>query len=542
MAENGTKASTKRVVTIAAVAILLVIALLVVVVSRSQPATSSTQQNATSAAAVDAGLSQDLFAFAVDNLDHLEEFDSQVMMSNIISRLNEWIDLQKDLTSESWEPDAALNSLPPEFGQLEAVRDIGALKFSVIDSSYLQEVVWLRNISRMARGERADALAQATNLFDWVVRNIQLDADGSVPVRRLPGQTLLVGHGDALERAWVFILLARQQQLDVVMLALPGKDGSKKLEPWLPALLENNELYLFDPRLGMPIPGPDGKGVATLSEAIADEAILRNLDLDDKHRYPVDAERLKGVVALVETTPFSLSRRMSLFESQMAGEDRMVLSVDASDLLARAKAVPHVTDARLWTFPYEVLKWQASMNQQQQIALLREFMPFFEFTIPSASGPINPLWKARIHHFKGIFEGEENANAYYQLARPADADLEAAGLQDAQRQVLTTAKRNASYWLGVVAFERAQFGPAVEHLKKRTLEATPSGPWTYGARYNLARTYEAQGKLAEAIELYAADTSPQQHGNRLRAKWLRESTNAEAPTEEEPAPVAAPTP
>jgi hypothetical protein len=520
VAENGTSSRKKRVMAIAALAIVLVLALLSVIASRSPTTTSVRQQNATSAAAVDAGLSQDLLAFAVDNLDHLEEFDSQEMMSNIISRLNQWIELQKP--EEGWQPDAALHSLPPQFGRLASVRDIGALQFGPWDASFLQEIVWMRNVSRMARGDRADALAQASSLFDWVVRNVQLDAAGSASVRRLPGQTLLVGHGDMLERAWLFILLARQQQLDVVMLGLPAQDGSSEIEPWLPALLENDALYLFDARLGLPIPGPGGKGVATLAEVVADESLLRKLDLDDAHRYPVDAERLRGVVALVEATPMFLSRRMSLFESRMAGEERLVLSVDASDLLARAKASPHVSDARLWTFPYEVLDWQASMNQPQQLALLREIRPYFEFTIPTKDGPINPLWKARIHHFKGIFEGEENANVYYQLARPADADLEGAGLQDAQREVLTAAKRNASYWLGVVAFERAKYGPAIEHFRKRTLEATPSGPWTYGARYNLARTYEAQGKLAEAIELYAADTSPQQHGNRLRAKWLME--------------------
>ena len=40
-------------------------------------------------------------------------------------------------------------------------------------------------------------------------------------------------------------------------------------------------------------------------------------------------------------------------------------------------------------------------------------------------------------------------------------------------------------------------------------------------RNDLARTYEAQGKFADAIAMYEADTSPQRHGNRLRGKWLK---------------------
>jgi len=61
---------------------------------------------------------------------------------------------------------------------------------------------------------------------------------------------------------------------------------------------------------------------------------------------------------------------------------------------------------------------------------------------------------------------------------------------------------------------------AANWLEKRTLEATPAGPWTAGARYNLARTYEAQGKLAEAIELLKSDNSSQRYGNLLRARQL----------------------
>ena len=45
--------------------------------------------------------------------------------------------------------------------------------------------------------------------------------------------------------------------------------------------------------------------------------------------------------------------------------------------------------------------------------------------------------------------------------------------------------------------------------------------WTFGARYNLARTWEAQGKIEEAVALLEADTSPQRHGNLLRAKRLK---------------------
>ena len=96
--------------------------------------------------------------------------------------------------------------------------------FLPYDGRLLQEAVWLRDISRWAQGNNFEKLARAEALFDWTVRNIQLDADGKATPQR-PWQTLMYGHGTAEQRAWVFALLCRQQGLDVVMLGLARKSG-----------------------------------------------------------------------------------------------------------------------------------------------------------------------------------------------------------------------------------------------------------------------------------------------------------------------------
>ena len=49
--------------------------------------------------------------------------------------------------------------------------------FAEREGRLLEEAVWLRDISQWARGEQLSSDADvATALFDWTVRNVQLDA------------------------------------------------------------------------------------------------------------------------------------------------------------------------------------------------------------------------------------------------------------------------------------------------------------------------------------------------------------------------------
>ena len=110
---------------------------------------------------------------------------------------------------------------------------------------------------------------------------------------------------------------------------------------------------------------------------------------------------------------------------------------------------------------------------------------------------------------------------------------EDAALHPAEKQVYLRAKLDASYWLGLIAQQRANYPAAVDYFIHRTLEALPNGPWTHGAKYNLARIYETSDERKKAVMLYRSDSrSPSHHGNLLRARWLESQlTEAAAPEE-----------
>lgn len=497
-----------------------------------------------------------LFESVADTLHHFEDFDTGQILKQTTDRLNQWV-VQENPES-NWTPDPLIKQLAPTFHRLSNVQDIATLQFSdPEDGWHLQEAVWLRDISKTARADKFADVEVAERLFDWTVRNIRLTPPaGEQDIRHRPFETLLLGRGTAIERAWLFILLARQQGLDVVYLGIAEGDGGA-VKPWLPALVSDGQLYLFDTALGMPVPGPKPGSVATLAEVDADPQLLRKLDLDAEHTYPITAENLKHVVAFVEAMPQSLSRRMALVESQLVGEQRIKLTSPGTALADRVAKLPGITRVELWPVPFEYFVAAGQRDEQAKNAALRETVVYQ--VIPT-------LKRGRALHFKGQYDGDDGAKTQYLSTRQSDEFISKytlppevaqdylkqgyspqaiAKLEAAQTLMMRDAKQAATYWIGLIFFEQKDYANAIDFLEKRTLGTKPETIWNDAARYNLARTYEAAGDTAKAIDLYEADTSsPQSYGNRLRAKWLKEESQpaAETPTTEAPAtePAEAP--
>jgi hypothetical protein len=450
------------------------------------------------------------------------------VLKQMTERLNQW--MRQSPPKVQWSADPLVATLDPQLAKDDRLAPLitpQALADSVVEpheGRLLQEAVWLRDIARRAQGESFNDVAEATSIFDWIVRNIQLDADqAELPYR--PWETLVYGHGTAEQRTWLFALMARQLGLDVVVLEVP--DGNKT-KFWLPALLTDGKLYLFDARLGLPIPDKGGKGVATLEELQADPQRLRQFDLDDAP-YPVTADQLQHVTAHVVADAFDLSRRAAAIESKLSGDDRLALTVSPSALAEKLKAVPGIVGIEIWDTPFRILRDQLRVPIETRRQMAAEFEPF-------AWRPT--LWKARVLAFQGHQTGDADApNA--NLEEIVDDQAEAIGLytspqvrppdrvldslaSEPKRKVYSAAKVAASYWVGLLLFDQGKYNLAEGWLGDPRLAAEDRGCWANGTRYNLARTYEAEGKNAEAIQLYEADDSPQRDGNRLRARWLKE--------------------
>jgi hypothetical protein len=226
------------------------------------------------------------------------------------------------------------------------LREVEATRFSPLDAHYLEFCCLLRDAARSLRlNERAEGkgakgpaarLEQVRRAFDWVNRQVILHERGLD--LDPPEFALRRGQGSASERALIFLTLLRQADLDGCLIAYPGKDGPVY---WLAGVLladsGGGDVYLFDPRLGLPVPGPDG-GIATLAQLRSQPEILKQFDLKAPYEYDVKPEQAAKAEVHLALPLSALSPRMRFLENVLGAQDRVNLALRPALLVERFEA------------------------------------------------------------------------------------------------------------------------------------------------------------------------------------------------------------
>jgi hypothetical protein len=189
---------------------------------------------------------------------------------------------------------------PAELLELESTH------YRVIDAVHVSSAALFRDAARSLEIPGLSELAQAEFAFDWVTRRVLYfeQQHESLP----PAYVLRAGHGSAADRGLVFLALVHQLRLEGCLLSAPdAKDAP------LVGVLVQKKLYIFDTRLGLPVPGPGGKGIATWDEVVKDPGLLK-----DSKLTPEQVAKLTGRMALPLE---ALAPRMSYLESLLQGEE-----------------------------------------------------------------------------------------------------------------------------------------------------------------------------------------------------------------------------
>ncbi|MDC0937294.1 transglutaminase domain-containing protein, partial [Pirellulales bacterium] len=455
-------------------------------------------------------------------------------LAQVVERANQW--LRNQPASDDWVRNPLVETVPEALSDApsvaEAISDASLRdgRFEPFEGRFLQQAVWCRDIAMWAKGSAVTDREIVANLFDWTVRNIQLEPADAIPYIRQPWQALLYGRGTAEHRAWVFVELCRQEPLPAALLAVkPTVDDPSEF--WTAAVYVDNAWRLFDPRLGLPLLGETGDA-ASLQEIVAQPELLEALAVEtpegERLAYPVDADSLQRIEAWVVASPLQLSRRAELLENGLQSEAFVRLTAETQTTVERLKEVPAIRSVKLWTQPLETIVARRTVGPPVRRQAGRAFAPF-------AYHP--RLWKARAMHFQGrkppppgrrgsilaeARDGHLDAIRAYQNKEVRPGKRELAEMESARRSVDAAAKAAAGYWLGLLLFDAGKYETARRWLDDRTLQAAPEGRWADGARYNLARVHEALDDVDRAVELLKSgpDDAPGRHGNLLRARQL----------------------
>ncbi len=544
-------------------------------------------------------------AVAKENRDSLREafrylpqlirLDRTAAMQEINYQLNSW---SKSVSNPpEWSPSGLLESIPASLRTVDFSERMSKLEFGepecefmlqcqmmkelsawVLDRPYRDQLFsgWLESQRQVLTPEDWTRLETTLKLFDWSICNVALEGNpedverlvsnpdvplsDSAPVyRQLPWQTLMFARGDAWQRARLFTQLCFSRGIDCVVLALPSLTGATEnaaLRLWCIGVPLGNEIYLFEPRWGLPIPNPNGPGIATLSQAKADPNVLRRAKLPGRFDYPVESKDLAQLVALIDVEPFAIGRTMYTLERSLTGENRQRLSLDADQFEKQIAAIDPTLQVRIWNAP-----WLAHIYNLSVRTRLDDMSPFSmqymeQFGIFVTDTPIS---RARVLHFQGDFEStieavgalrtymdfrvdeetlrdlqydREIQRSLGVVKRPSESmELFGARVQQAQ-SFFRKSKYDIGIFLAMANMDMNKPETAIDWLTKRLLEIRGTERWHAHAHYLLGRNYEQLGKNDQAIEEYKFEASPQAAGNRIRIRRLEAGSDPSSASEE----------
>ncbi len=358
-------------------------------------------------------------------------FEQKEFSNNMATGLNRWAETRgTELDKGNWEEDVLTKDLMDASGSLDIAEGFKDLSFFNTDGYYLQQSNWISQIAnrvtkpeiqmapfelyRMAadnykpdedveaplvevvkklhpemKEDAGQTVANSMSVFDWVVRNIQLLPDSKlteeeqeearlnesesaaaagipgVGYQRYPWQSLLYGQGDYVDRAKIFMLGLRELGIDSVMLATQDENGNPV--PWAVGVVVGEDYYLFDTKLGLPIPGEKLGSIATLDQVRANPELITSLSLTneeslaDDTAYWLKPDQLGDLVALVYTSPESVSKRMSNLEAALPVDLRTDLAFTTAEIAARLPAKEGVA-VEPWNVGYQTHEFRQAIR------------------------------------------------------------------------------------------------------------------------------------------------------------------------------------
>lgn len=525
---------------------------------------------------------------SLENLKRLDNDRTGRVRDELIYDLNHWLD--GETHEDSWIYPTLVNQLPAHLTKYENVVDPDPDQFFHADVLYLRECQWLSGISQwvvkhsaqahndlwaslipteLSEDDRAE-LRIAMSLFDWTVRNLQLmklprypssgeNGEGAIQVTasseglagpgytKRPSQVLDNMVADSWQRARIFMLLARQQQIETLMVG-PAAQERKSRMPWATGIVVGDQIWLVSCDDGMPVLDPDSGAWLRLSDLQSDAAMAHALLSNDG--VEVAPETANEFIAFLEGSPMALSQRMAMLQRHLTGDFRLTLYTNVLLLARKLTQEFDLQRAVLWTTAYEALEYSVAILQKAQAKdpvaelIMREEGELYR-NVPAMRAARNLYYSGQFIDFDDV-DGihQDGARTFMMIARISDGDLEKlerekeiqqkVGLVQfenesklaftkrvrEQKQYFIKAKRLASFWLSMLHMEEGNYQQAIEWFETRLMPEGDSHPFHHIAKYNLARCYVVIGEMEKAVEILENSESVQSDGDKRLAELL----------------------
>lgn len=471
-----------------------------------------------------------------------------------VSVLNSWREQTSLIeVSRFGFTDDSLKALPETLLSDEQRRRMLATEFTPTDALYIRNALLAATMSRYAASDKTRELDRVVAIFEFVMRTVALQPS-IVPQLPFPlYEILLLGQGTADDRAWVFASMLKQQRIDSVI--LQSKDDP---EARLVGVILEGDVYLFDTKLGLPIPrGDDPPSVhisrpATFKEMLAHPEWWQGLTIRADQPYPWNSDQLSAADVFVISAEESWGGRMKQLETVLPSDSLCVLYdplVDTPALpslpkrIAAGNAEWTVDKLRFWEHPLNVRqRFEALGQQARQLGLILERFnvplevkevekPVFnektkktEIVKGLEARPARQHVKCRTEQLLGKFS---DATAHYLGIRHLAVESPPAELRSNPQafqqvaQMYGLAASDASFWSAVCKLEMGEWDAAAGALQDY-LRKYQQSDWTSAARYLLTLALAERGKLPEAraaASLLSADDPHRPGLDVLLKRW-----------------------
>lgn len=245
---------------------------------------------------------------------------------NAVQQLNTYIDRNPD---KKPEPLPDLEAVRKQFGlRNDELAEINSSSFTLLDAHYIDLCMLLRDAAHSLKLEGQPPLVRAQKAFEWIMRQVQLRQPARYPFSAPSQFVLRRGWGTSLERSLAFLDMLHQIKIPGCLTGFQDGGNNNRLIYWIPGALVDSEIYLFDTRMGIPLPSPDGNGIATLRQIRTHPKPFEHLRFDDMHSYDVSIEQAHSAEILLTVPLSGIGPRMKLLESALGGRQKVHAYVD----------------------------------------------------------------------------------------------------------------------------------------------------------------------------------------------------------------------